>query len=247
VITFDDGWLDNYLYAYPVLKRYGIPATIFLPTEFIGTHRWFWPDQISYLLGHDQRDQRNGLLDSLTARYPWLEPRNGRQGKKHLDAVIERCKPLPESEIQEIIRQLSEALKLKLPEERILLNWEEIREMSTNGISFGSHSCSHKILAKLSVQEIDREVRDSLRMLKEKKINDIPVFCYPNGDYTVEISNRVKQAGYQAAVGTHPGLEAKKPADRFGLKRISIHQDISATLPLFAWHISGLNRILSRG
>ena len=52
VITFDDGWLDNYIYAYPVLKKYEIPATIFLPTAFVGTNKWFWPDKIGFILRH---------------------------------------------------------------------------------------------------------------------------------------------------------------------------------------------------
>jgi hypothetical protein len=52
VITLDDGWLDNYVYAYPILRKYQIPATIFLPTALIGTNQWLWPDKMGYLLTH---------------------------------------------------------------------------------------------------------------------------------------------------------------------------------------------------
>jgi hypothetical protein len=49
VITFDDGWLDNYRHAYPVLKQLRMPATIFLPTDYVGRNEWFWPDQLAVL------------------------------------------------------------------------------------------------------------------------------------------------------------------------------------------------------
>jgi len=73
VITFDDGWLDNYLFAYPVLRRYGIPATIFLPTAFIGTSAWFWWDELSYVLPRywltPRAKQTAAGLAQLSGRY----------------------------------------------------------------------------------------------------------------------------------------------------------------------------------
>src|SRR2546422_5617095 len=50
IITFDDGWLDNYLYAYPILRRYQTPATIFVSTAVIGSEEWLWPDKLAWLL-----------------------------------------------------------------------------------------------------------------------------------------------------------------------------------------------------
>ncbi|MFZ3136173.1 MAG: polysaccharide deacetylase family protein [Thermodesulfovibrionales bacterium] len=249
VITFDDGWLDNYIYAYPILKRYNIPATIFLPTSYIGTNQWFWPEKISYLL---QYYFKNGIplrqftiplfvkegLGEITKDNKFQTLFSGKD--EGVDSAIERCKGLPDEEINKLIASLCEALGQKIPLERLLLNWNEIEEMSKNGISFGSHSCSHKILTKLDPKDLRSEIADSLHVLREKRINSVPVFCYPNGDYSDSIIEQVKASGYQAAVSTLFGLEDGSPQNLFGLKRIGIHNDITSTISLFAYRISGI-------
>lgn len=247
VITFDDGWLDNYVYAYPILRKYNIPATVFLPTSFIGTNQWFWPEKVGYLLRHYYiagiGEAQRKWIDSLWVRYPWAKVLNGVGSSEKIDSVIEMCKELPEDHVHDVMLEIGSAMGLRFPEQRIVLNWEEIEEMSQNGVSFGSHSCTHRILTKLPAQEVQREIMDSLYTLREKKVNDIPVFCYPNGNYTQEIMKWVKAAGYRAAVSTDFGFEGRFPEDLFSLRRIGIHHDICATIPLFTLHISGLNNL----
>lgn len=224
VITFDDGWLDNYIYAYPILKKNNIPAAIFLPTAFIDTNKWFWPEKISYMLHHYFNNSASKPMESIPL------------GK--IDSVIEKYKESSDEEIEDIIEKMSREINLKIPDERMLLNWEEVKEMSQNNISFGSHTCNHKILTKLSAMESQKEIEDSLHILQENKINHIPVFCYPNGNYNAEIQRLVKERGYQAAVSTRFGLENSSAQDLFSLKRIGIHNDISSTIPLFAYRLS---------
>lgn len=238
VITFDDGWKDNFIYAFPILKKYSIPATIFLPTALIGTGQWFWPDKIGYIMRH------HDITPFLYQRYPWMKRLKGKGYVEKIDSTIEICKDLSEEEIHDFILQISKDLNLIFPGDRMLVNWEEIEEMSQNGISFGSHSCTHRILTKLPAGDSQKEIEDSFRTLQERIINSIPVFCYPNGNYNREMIKLVKAAGYQAAVSTRFGFEGGSPEDLFCLKRISIHNDITATIPLFAFHISGMNHIL---
>jgi peptidoglycan/xylan/chitin deacetylase (PgdA/CDA1 family) len=250
VITFDDGWVDNYVYAYPILRKYNIPATIFLPTALVGTNQWFWPDKMGYLLRH-YYGSREGQWTMKAVKSSFLNGRSwardliGQTGNGNIDSAIEMCKERSEEEIYKFVDEMSRAMELKFPDARLLINWREVEEMSQHGISFGSHSCTHKILPKLSPEKIRNEIEQSLHTLKEKKINYVPVFAYPNGDYNQEIIEHLKAAGYRAGVSTVFGFEDRSPKDRFRLKRVGIHNDIGATIPLFTFHISGLVQLLS--
>lgn len=243
VITFDDGWLDNYQYAYPVLKNNDIPATVFLPTDLIETNEWFWPEKIGFILRlfYEQKMTREQVLsmNSILDKYHWLTHNNGRCQEDKINSAIEKCKTLPDEEIQRLIAGMMTAIGLKLPEERLLMNWTEIQEMSQNGISFGSHSCSHKILTRLTGSELKKEIEGSMYVLQTRKVNYVPVFCYPNGDHTREIGDQLKCAGYQAALSTLYGVEDCAPKSLFSLKRIGIHNDISKTIPLFSYRLAG--------
>jgi peptidoglycan/xylan/chitin deacetylase (PgdA/CDA1 family) len=244
LITFDDGWLDNYQYAYPVLKKNDIPATVFLPTAFIETNEWFWPEKISFILRqlheNDMKKKQVTIINSLRDKYSWLADTLSKDIEDKIDSVIEKCKALPDAEIRKVISDLLSASGLKLPDYRLLLNWTEVQEMSRHGISFGSHSCSHKILTRLSANDVEQELEDSMQTLQARNINHVPVFCYPNGDYTPEIVDRLRPAGYHAAVSTLPGIEDQAPQGIFSLKRIGIHDDVSKTVPLFAYRLSGI-------
>lgn len=229
-VTFDDGWRDNYLYAYPVLRRLGIPATVFLPTRFVGTDEWFWPDKLAYLLRRARPKE--------TGRSAGDRERIG-----DVDDVIERWKGMTDEEIETALADMSRTLGVSAPRERAVVSWEEVADMAGNGISFGSHSVTHAILTNVTPGELRREVDDSLRVLRERSVNCVPVFCYPNGAYTDEVVECVKQAGYVGAVTTDFGWETGRARDLFRVRRIGVHNDIARTTPLFAFHISGLNRV----
>jgi len=237
VITFDDGWLDNYAYAYPILIKYDIPATIFLPTALIGTNRWFWHDKVTFLLQQYASGSYNRPSKSSTEllfKYPWLN--NVRM--EQLDSVITDWKILVEDEIERRLEEIADGLKIEFPPERKLLNWQEIEEMSRHNISFGSHSSTHKILTLYNPEVVQKEIEDSMNSLQNKQINYVSAFCYPNGNYNKEITNMVKAAGYKAAVTTTSGLEDGSSDPPFSLSRVGIHNDISSTIPLFLYRLS---------
>ncbi len=251
VITFDDGWKDNYQFAFPVLMKYQIPATIFLATDFIGTTRWFWPDQMMFLLeksrecmsGADDRKHFSAILAETIGVGQSL--RDGTFTRiasgESIDpsAIIEVCKGVEVDRIHQMIERLSHALYLELPTQRALLNWDEVREMAGKGVTFGSHSISHRIMTQIPLSEVKTELIDSRKAMLEQGIKPVPVFCYPNGNFDRDIQELVRESGYRAAVGCEVGLERERPSDLFALKRISLHEDSSASVSLLAFALSG--------
>jgi peptidoglycan/xylan/chitin deacetylase (PgdA/CDA1 family) len=251
VITFDDGWKDNYQFAFPVLVKYRIPATIFLATDFIGTARWFWPDQLILLLekarqhtpgAADRKAVSTALAETIGVT---LSAADGKFSRVELadpidlDAIIELCKEIEVDRIHQMIDRLSRALHMDLPTQRVFLDWDEVREMVGKGVTFGSHSSSHRIMTQISLSEVKTELIDSRKMILQQGIKPVPVFCYPNGNFDRDIQELVRESGYLAAVGCEVGLERERPGDCFALKRISLHEDSSASVPLLALTLSG--------
>src|SRR6267142_6372068 len=141
LITFDDGWLDNYVYAYPILRRYDAPATIFVSTALIGSEEWMWPDKLGWLLtrsGPDGAAPARDRLRPLVTRYPWMARLPRVATPAQIDSIIESCKRLSERAIAELLLELTSRLGVELPKQRVFLQWADIEEMSSGGIAFGS-------------------------------------------------------------------------------------------------------------
>jgi len=251
VITFDDGWKDNYKFAFPVPMKYGIPATIFLATDFIGSGRWFWPDQLMLLIerarehtvGAAKREAVSMVLAEtigITLSVADGSFRSVESGAPiDPDAIVESCKEIEADNVRQLIDRVNHALHMDLPTERILFNWGEVRKMAENGVTFGSHSCSHRIMTQVPLAEVKAELVDSRKALPQQGITPVPVFCYPNGNFDQDIQELVRESGYRAAVGCEVGFEQDRPSDLFALKRIGLHEDSSASVPLLALALSG--------
>ena len=243
-ITFDDGWQDLYNYAFPLLKAYQVSATVFLPTDFIGTNNWFWTDRLAYLLSQKRiityLNQQNTY-----SNHPLITKLLNLKGShsNRLEKAIELFKTYRHNEIEEALSELVLQCSVDLaPLGRAFLTWNEVKEMSESGlISFGSHTAHHRILITLN----DDEIYDELKTSKEKLIAEkvvVPSFiplCYPNGNYTEKIATMVEESGYTLAVTTESGWNSTN-SNPFQLRRIGIHQDMTSHTTMLACKIIGL-------
>ena len=242
VLTFDDGWKDFFNFSFPLLQKHQVPATVFLPTEFIGSNKKFWTDNFADIFCCRQPTALKNISKPNILKI--VQRLHALQGtlEAQLEAGIAVLKNYPLDIIDEVILELSRLWGKKKDVYGFdFLNWLEVREMLNSGlISFGSHTVTHQILTTLDDAAVKRELADSRDKLLQKQVVDsafIP-FCYPNGNYNDKIVSMVQNTGYNLAVTTKMGWNHQR-SNPFTLRRIGIHQDMTSTIPLFACRIAG--------
>lgn len=248
LVTFDDGWKDNFINAYPILKKYKIPAAIFLTTEYIGTGKRFWQERLNHMLKilHYRCKSDIKLNKKTLNKYRESELRkiiisDGRDLEEKISSFVAKQKQYKEDIIEELIDALTSFLEkegYKITQVNDFMSWDEIRIMSNGGVDFGSHGKSHRILTQ-NQSIAPEEILESKEIIEKKLEKEINSFSYPNGSYTQEIVKLVKKSGYCITFGTKSGFVTSKD-DPFTLKRINIHEDMTRNIPMFLSRILGI-------
>jgi peptidoglycan/xylan/chitin deacetylase (PgdA/CDA1 family) len=238
-ITFDDGWRDNYTVAFPILEKYRAPATIFLATGFVGSDLIFWPDELSFYL---DKITVSKLLSVTTtgATKPFVDKISKRIGKgtEYIkEYAIETLKLASTIEREEILTHLrSMTGDKRIPAQ--IMSWDEARRMIDSGlVRFGAHTVNHVILDQVPIGILHNEInasRDEIQTHLRCKVN---LFAYPNGNFDNNSEKFLLDNGFIGAVTTQRGCFDQNTA-LMRIPRIGMHEDISATLPMFR------NRIL---
>lgn len=230
--TFDDGWRDNYLYGYPVLRQEQIPATIFLVTGMVDTRDTFWPEKVIRLL----RTPGINLSDQSLA---WLQPYLGDTGNKstplsllEADEIINRLKDLDDATIIRHLQHATSSLTADINEADqapAILQHTELKEMSgENLVKYGAHTRNHFRLNRLNSSEaLEEQIAGCQSDLEAMNVASVPIFCYPNGDIT-DGGEQLVADHYQAACTTKTGWNRASRSD-FDLHRFNLHDGNSST------------------
>lgn len=244
-ITFDDGWMDNYEFAYPLLKKHSVPATIFLVSDMIGTSRRFWPERLARLVVTTARKRSRYRHHPALSWIRELSASNRAHDTdptpEELSEVIARAKNTTDREINDRLDFIERELGLDGSTARTpaLLSWTQVSEMMDSGlIEPGSHTCNHtRLNAGLARKLLENEIIQSKQTIEKQTGRPAGIFCFPNGDYTPEALGLVKRH-YTGAVTTVKGWNSVT-VDNYLLRRIGIHEDIAASRSAFLARVSG--------
>lgn len=225
VLTFDDGLGNHFDAAYPVLRKLRLPATYFVCPELIERQAWIWNqearERLKTLGAQARRDFGVGSVGTDNA---------------DVEALVERMKALPIADRQRAeseLRGRTPAFEASALQRRRFdpLTWDELGRLDPELITIGSHTLSHPILPTIDDAMLEREVRDSRRMLEQRLGRTVDLFCYPNGAQDDRVHAAVARH-YRAAVTTRYGLVADS-TDAHRMMRIPA----ARSLPTLAWRM----------
>ncbi len=254
MITFDDGYRDNYELAFPTLQDLNVPATFFLSTGFLDHPRVPWWDEISWIIRSSSCPfiHIEGWVDNpiqITAATENDSPDTPSPIDAAVHQLLRLYKSLSIEQTEPFLNQLGETCGTgRAPEsvaDELWMTWDMVREMRDAGMFFGGHTVQHPILASLPPEGQDREIGECARRLEEELGERCATFSYPVG--RPETFDEVTRAcliehGFQWSFSYYGGYQKSGPADNLNLPRtpVEIDMDLSrihsiAALPqLFA-------------
>jgi peptidoglycan/xylan/chitin deacetylase (PgdA/CDA1 family) len=239
VITFDDGYQNNFDVAFPILYEEKIPATIFLTTGLIDTNDTVWHCQLNLALSQTRRPriERNGFRFDLST----LDLK-----AKASAAIQNSLKELPHPQLMAAVRNIILELdgdpdcSIEVGSPYRMLNKNAIAEMvASELIEFGAHTHQHMILSRLSPEERLNEIRRSVDAIQELTGRPCKCFAYPNGrmeDYDSDSIKNLKACGIKMAVTTIAGPN-NMTTPAMELRRYGVGADLPmAEFQLMAHH-----------
>jgi len=225
-VTFDDGFSDNYDVALPILNRYGVPATFYIMVGAVETGRLPWYCRLNFAFRTTQRPE-------------WVDPEHDRRYKVEtaqdretaLKVATEAGARMVGERQERFVQQIEESLDVEPlgAEDRLILDWEQVRALRKAGHIVGGHTVSHPNLAQVAEEEARSEIVGCRRRLTEQIGGPVDHFSYPhpalNPQWTPHTLQITREAGFKSAVLTACG-PVRQGDEPLGLKRIYAANDL---------------------
>lgn len=231
VVTFDDGWRDNFDYALPILREQQVPAAIFVATDYIGSEDCFWQERLARLMFNAvnanpaAREQVEQIVGD-----PGLGERGAAEQRRIVRDAVDGLKVLPQAEIAALEARVRATLgsAVNSGEDRFM-DWEQVALLTKGSrVTVGSHGCSHTPLTKLPEDRAAFEVDDAGKRIAQAVGVPTASIAYPNGNHNDAVVRFTRAAGYRLGFTTDKGLIGDV-RDPFRLPRINIHEGASST------------------
>ncbi len=219
VVTFDDGYADNYQAAKEILDPLGIRGVFYVTGDCVEKQRLPWPSLVRYAFLASKNEnwfEADGKAWPLSSTEQRLQA---------FERASEYCSKLSGSPQDEFVESIQHELETEppRPSQRLMMTWEEVRGLARLGHTVGSHTMTHPNLAYVSENDARAELLEAKRKLEQELAAPIIHFSYPcpalQPHWKESTVNASREVGYQTAVTTNGGL-VKRLDDPLSLRRI---------------------------
>jgi len=219
VITFDDGFRDNFVNAFPLLRKFHVPATVFLVTGCLSSGELPWPQKTGYLF----QTTTAGTFCHETTGGRELSLRTSENRDLARGIVWKHLERLSRIDRERCLEELGDILQVEYPLDR-MLTWDQVETMRQGGIEFGAHTFSHPLMALQSLEEARWEMETSLRDLQNRLGIDRPAFAFPGGSYSPELVKMAISVGFRSVFQSRRNLRVNTidTVDQFSLSRVGL-------------------------
>ncbi len=251
VLTFDDGYRNNFTHALPILRRYNAPATFFVPTGFLENARPFWFDRLDYALQQAQVNGREVKVGSFTMCLDSSNRETLRESYKRLRRTAKKQQMSDLEflrEMEQLASQLEEESGRALSDIQekddwsAVITWEQIRTIGNGDVSIGSHTVDHIRLSLVEPEIAHEQLARSKRDIEIHTGKPCLSLCFPNGSFTDETITLARECGYLCGLTTKEGLNCVGD-DIMKLRRVNLptYGSVSELLA----RLCGLSQVLS--
>ncbi|MBF0529815.1 MAG: polysaccharide deacetylase family protein [Deltaproteobacteria bacterium] len=220
VITFDDGYKDNYTLGLDIFLSENVEPTVFVTTDCVDKQENLWPDDVRNALYNAQFLDPVSLTDpKITIKPDWYNRICA------VERIIDFLKNYDANSRSQYLERLRDRFKTSNCQDSLMLNWDEVRMLSNNRTHIGSHTVSHTILGHLPEKDALQELEISKNILEDQLNAPVKTFAYPNGkisDFNEVSIDLLKKTGYECAVTTIRGINSNG-ADLFRLHRTMVY------------------------
>ncbi len=223
VLTFDDGYEDNYKIAFPILQQRKLPATFFVATSYIDSGRAHWDWEIMTRLSANNR------INELAVGEAKLSKESSELNSSFAFRVNQRLKSASLPTLSKVLEQIREqSSDFDEPDSfATCMSWEQVNLLVKGGMEIGAHAASHRSLARIPFAEAVDEIVKSKQIIEDKTGHPCKHFAFPFGtesDYTRQLVDAVRAAGFETGLLSIPGYN-QIPFDKFSLKRNVITEE----------------------
>jgi peptidoglycan/xylan/chitin deacetylase (PgdA/CDA1 family) len=219
VLTFDDGFRDNYEAALPLLEKHRVPATIFAVTGSLSRGDLPWSQRLAYLCRHTEEAEIAAPWDHGST-LPLSSPSERRAAYSALKTRVGR---MAREERERHLASLAGALRVAAPTDK-MLTWDQARELVAAGVEIGAHTYSHALLAEMTDAEAEWEMRTSRDDIRRELGIERPAFCFPAGSVTDTLRKRARELGFRGCFlpGQNIRVNTLENVDAFSLSRAGL-------------------------